>query len=80
VHPNPASTEVTIDLSGFAGESTVQVKMSDMTGKLFAHKQIQLEEEVKQVILPIHHLPEGLIFVTVQGGKTTKTAKLVITR
>jgi hypothetical protein len=80
LHPNPASREVTVDLSGFAGESAVQVKMSDMTGKPFLGKQVQIGAGVNQVTLPVGHLPQGLFFVTVQGSKTTKTAKLVITQ
>jgi hypothetical protein len=80
VHPNPANRKVTIDLSGFAEESAVQVSMTDMTGKLFVGQQVQIGEGVKQVTLPVSHLPQGLFFVNVQGNKTTKTAKLVITR
>jgi hypothetical protein len=30
--------------------------------------------------VPVSHLPKGLFVVTVQGSKTVKTAKLVITR
>jgi hypothetical protein len=80
VHPNPASTEVTLDLSGFAQESVVQVKMSDVSGKLFVGKQVQLGEGVRKVTLPVSHLPQGLFFVSVQGSKTAKTGKLVITK
>lgn len=80
VHPNPANLKVTLDLSGFAEESAVQVRMTDMTGKLFVGQQVQIGEGIKQVTLPVSHLPQGLFFVTVQGSKTTKTAKLVITR
>jgi hypothetical protein len=80
LYPNPASSEVSIDLSGFAGESAVQVKMSDMSGKLFVGQQVQLGEGVKQVTLPVSHLPQGLFFVTVQGSKASKTAKLIITK
>jgi hypothetical protein len=80
LHPNPAITEVTVDLSGFEGEMAVQVKMSDMTGKLFVGQQVQMGEGVKQVTLPVSQMPQGLFFVTVQGSKVAKTAKLVITR
>jgi hypothetical protein len=54
--------------------------MSDMSGKLFVGQQVQLGEGVKQVTLPVNHLPQGLFFVTVQGSKATKTAKLIITK
>jgi uncharacterized protein YjdB len=80
LHPNPASREVTIDLSGFEGESAVQVTMSDVTSRPFVSQQVQLTTGVNQVTLPVNHLPQGLFFVTVQGSKTTKTAKLVITK
>jgi chitodextrinase len=80
LHPNPANNEVTINLAGFAEESAVQVKMTDMNGKLFVTEQVQPSARGNQITIPINHLPQGLFFVTVQGSKTTKTAKLVITK
>ena len=71
---------MTIDLSGFAGESAVQVKMTDMNGKLFVNRQVELTTGEKSVTVPVSHLSKGLFVVTVQGSKTAKTAKLVITR
>jgi hypothetical protein len=80
VYPNPATREVNISLAGFEQEATVQVKMRDMTGKLLVGRQVQIQAGVKQVTLPVSHLAQGLFFVTVQGSKTGKTAKLVITK
>jgi hypothetical protein len=34
----------------------------------------------KQVTLSVGQLPQGLFFVTVQGSKARKTAKLIITK
>jgi uncharacterized protein YjdB len=78
--PNPASREVTISLAGFEGESAVQVQMLDLSGKFFLGQQVQPQVEGKQVRLSVGHLPQGLFFVTVQGSKVRKTAKLVITK
>jgi hypothetical protein len=78
LHPNPATREVTINLTGFEGESAVQVKMMDMAGKPFLRQQVQ--PSGREVTLSIGHLPQGLFFVTVYGSKTTKTAKLFITK
>jgi hypothetical protein len=80
LYPNPASREVTISLAGFEGESSVQVKMSDMAGKPYLRQQVQPRVEGKQVTLSVGHLPQGLFVVTVQGSKTAKTTKLVITK
>jgi hypothetical protein len=80
LYPNPANREVTISLAGFEEESAVQVKMSDMSGKSFLQRQVQPRVEGKQVTFSVIELPQGLFFVTVQGSKTTKTAKLIITR
>jgi hypothetical protein len=80
LQPNPADRQVTIDLAGFAGEAAVQVKMTDMNGKLFVSQQVELAGGKKSVTVPVSHLSKGLFVVTVQGSKTAKTAKLVITR
>jgi hypothetical protein len=80
LHPNPANREVSISLAGFEGESAVQVRMSDMAGKPFLGKQVKIGAGVNQVTLPVGHLPKGLYFVTVQGRKAARTAKLVITK
>jgi chitodextrinase len=80
LYPNPANEEVTISLSGFEAESSVEVKMSDMNGRSFLHRQVQPRLEGKQVTLSVRELPQGLFFVTVQGNKVGKTAKLVITK
>jgi hypothetical protein len=80
LHPNPTNGEVNISLAGFEEESSVQVKMSDMNGRSFVRHQVQPRLEGKQVSLSVGHLPQGLFFVTVQGSKVGKTAKLVITR
>ncbi len=78
MHPNPANNEVTIGLAGFEGESSVQVKMTDMAGKPYLRQQVETGR--RQVTLSVGHLPQGLFLVTVQGSKARKTAKMVITR
>jgi chitodextrinase len=78
LHPNPASREVTISLAGFEAESAVGVRMSDITGKPFLRQQVQ--PGTREVTLSVGHLPRGVFVVTVQGGKTGKKAKLIITR
>jgi hypothetical protein len=80
LHPNPASRQVSISLAGFEGESTVQLKLSDLHGKAYLQRQVQPRVEGKQVTLSVGHLPKGLFLVRVQGSKTSKTAKLVITQ
>lgn len=80
IYPNPANREVTISLAGFEGEAAVQVKLTDINGKPLLRRQVQIRAGVNQVTLPVSHLPQGLFFVTVQGSKTGKTTKLVITR
>jgi|GEM_PF-941229 len=77
LHPNPASREVTLSLAGFEGQSDVQVSLRDMTGKALLRRQVQ--PGAQQVTLPVGHLPRGVFVVRVQGSKTAKTAKLIIT-
>jgi hypothetical protein len=80
LHPNPASRQVSISLAGFEGESTVQLKLSDLAGKAYLRRQVQPGLPGKQVTLSVGHLPQGIFLVSVQGSKTAKTARLVITR
>ena len=80
LYPNPASREVTLDLSGFAGESSVGVQMMDMSGTLLVGRHVSLVDGLRQVTLPVSGLSEGLFIVRVQGSKTVQTAKLVITK
>ncbi len=78
VHPNPASRAVTVSLAGFEAEPAVEVRLSDLAGKTFLHRQVQ--PGAREVSLPVGDLPRGVFVVRVQGGKTGKTAKLLITR
>jgi hypothetical protein len=80
LHPNPASREVTIDLAGFEREAAVQVKVTDMAGKLFLNQQVRPRVAGSQATLSVGQLPQGLFVVTVQGSKLSKTAKLVIAK
>jgi hypothetical protein len=56
LQPNPAGSEVSIDLSGFEGEYTVWVSIRDVNGKLFVMKQVQRGEGIGRVTLPVSHL------------------------
>ena len=55
LHPNPASREVSLDLSGFARKAAIEVQMRDRTGKVFKPGQIQLNarNNVEGVSLPV---------------------------
>ncbi|HEX8545388.1 MAG TPA: T9SS type A sorting domain-containing protein, partial [Cytophagaceae bacterium] len=80
LYPNPAIHEVSISLAEFTAESAVRVTMSDLAGKPFIDKEVQLGAGVDQVTLPVSHLPQGLFLVAIQGGKVSKKSTLVITK
>jgi len=82
LHPSPANDWVKINLSAFAQDRTVSVRLVDMSGAEFLAQEVQLQgnRAEKEVRLSIGHLPQGLFLVKVQGSKMSKTTKLVIVR
>jgi hypothetical protein len=80
LHPNPTSQEVSLSLVGFEEESVVQVRISGLGGTSVLQRQVQPRLAGKQVTLSVAHLPQGLYVVTLQGSRTAKTAKLILTK
>jgi uncharacterized protein YukE len=78
VYPNPASHQVRIELSDFRDESGLQIKITDLKGKVFISQQLQAYSQ--QVSVSVADLPQGLFLVRVQGYKKGKTAKLIIAK
>jgi hypothetical protein len=81
LHPSPASDWVKINLSDFAQEKAVSVRLMDMSGTEFLAQEVPVAGRAeKEVRLSIGRLPQGLFLVRVQGSKVGKTTKLMIVR
>jgi hypothetical protein len=75
VYPNPASSEVVINLTGLDKGKEYTMNITDISGKL--HYTTKLEA-CQKINLPIHTLSKGLYFVNLNTGKNIITQKLLI--
>jgi len=73
IYPNPASTEVMVELPEFNGVTSIEVR--DLTGKLLMSKNaISMEKEVVNV----SELRKGMYIMVARQGNTTYNQKLSI--
>ena len=70
--PNPASSVVTVTVSGFDGE--VEVQIVDMNGRTVSDFRTQNSE----LTLDVSELTQGAYFVRVTGDKSTAVRKLIV--
>ena len=70
--PNPASSVVTVTVSGFDGE--VEVQIVDMNGRAVSDFRTQNSE----LTLDVSELAQGAYFVRVTGDKSTAVRKLIV--
>ena len=79
LHPNPAREWVSLDLSTFAAEKAVWVRLVDMSGREVLAQRVLLSASAAGTVrLPIGQLRAGVYSVRAQGSNVSKTAKLVI--
>jgi hypothetical protein len=73
IYPNPASTEVMVELPKFNGVTSIEVR--DLTGKLLLSKNaISIEKE----IINVSELRKGMYIMVARQGNTTYNQKLTI--
>ena len=73
IYPNPASTEVMVELPEFSGVTSIEVR--DLTGKLLLSKNaISMEKE----IVNVSELNKGMYIMVARQGSTTYNQKLTI--
>ncbi|PLW97559.1 MAG: hypothetical protein C0591_06305 [Marinilabiliales bacterium] len=75
LHPNPATSIVTLQSSFFNQQSSV-AKMYDLDGKKLLEKQIPKGTE--SVEIDISHLSSGVYFIQLQIENKKTTKKLII--
>ncbi len=73
--PNPATSEVTINLSGLTKGRQYKLDVLDDTGKI--HHSCLLEAYQK-LQLPLETLPKGIYFLNLDTGKNLITKKLIL--
>ena len=73
--PNPASSEVTINLSGLTKGRAYKLDVLDEAGKI--HHSCLLEAYQK-LELPLEKLPKGIYFLNLDTGKNLITKKLIL--
>jgi hypothetical protein len=72
VYPNPVSTELTVELSGAAG----QVILSDITGQVIIRSDLQEGDN----IISVESLNSGLYLIKIQTVDYEKIEKITVTR
>ena len=77
--PNPANTEVTLDVHMDA-ERAVKVSLMDVAGKRVLFNTYDLQKEQNRITLDVSALPAGLYVVQVENGKTIGSQKLTISK
>ena len=77
--PNPANTELTLDVDMDA-ERPVKVSVMDITGKAISLNTYNLHKDQNRVTMDVSALPAGMYVVRVENGKTVGAQKLTIVR
>jgi len=73
IYPNPASTEVMVELPEFSGVTSIEVR--DLTGKLLLSKNaISMEKE----IINVSQLRKGMYIMVARQGNATYNQKLTV--
>lgn len=73
IYPNPASSEVVIELPEFSGFTTIQV--ADLTGRTVINKSVST---VVKEILNISELRKGMYMIVARQGNATYNQKLTV--
>jgi len=73
VYPNPASTEVVIELPEYRGLTTIQV--TDLTGRTIINKSVST---VEKETLNITELRNGMYMIVARQGNATYNQKLTV--
>jgi hypothetical protein len=78
VFPNPAADHATV-VFNTENTNSVTITVTDITGKVVK----RMEEAVSQtnnnsVVIPLDNIPEGVYFVNINDGTSTRSRKLII--
>ncbi|MEO5673150.1 MAG: T9SS type A sorting domain-containing protein [Chitinophagales bacterium] len=78
IFPNPSQGEFTINLNGFANESTVSVSVTDVLGKeVYSQAGVSADAAIN---MNLNNLTTGVYNVTVSDGSNRVSQKISITK
>ena len=73
VYPNPASTEITVDVSHISDRSVVILR--DLSGSILTQRKIKTES--KKITLDVSLFPSGMYIIEVLGFESSSITKFV---
>jgi len=73
VYPNPATSQVIVELPEFSGFTTIQV--TDLAGRNLINKTVS---NVEKEVLNISELRKGMYMIVARQGNTTYNQKLTV--
>ena len=81
VYPNPATpNNMRLRISTGDDHTSINVKMTDQTGKVFFKKELKGSLTLDQKLVPNQNMTPGLYFLEVQQGKNVNFEKIIINR
>lgn len=73
IYPNPATTEVVIELPEYNGFSSIQV--TDLTGRSIINKTVH---NIENETFPVSDLRKGIYMIIARQGETSYNQKLSV--
>lgn len=77
VYPNPVINEATVAFTLKQGREKVQLLVHDLAGHLLWNTQVDAQEGLNAVQLPVLNLPQGMYLLCIGSGKDVVTLKLM---
>lgn len=77
VYPNPVIDEATVAFTLKQGRNKVQLLVRDAAGRVLWNTQVDAQEGLNAVQLPVLNLPQGMYFLSIGSGEDMVTLKLM---
>ena len=77
IYPNPATDQITVEVS-MEADNDVQVSIMDAAGRVAVQSNRTMSKGDNQIQMDLSRLNNGIYFVQVRNGELVKTRKLVV--